>query len=85
VGAVTSRKTRPEGRSGTGAPCGTISALGDRAPLLLEPRQGQLEGGNKLTRFPLQAGIPDRTGVWRLEGDEGWVWPLQCRHSSRSH
>ena len=37
VGAVTSRKTRPEGRSGTGAPCGTISAFGDRAPLLLEP------------------------------------------------
>jgi hypothetical protein len=33
------RKTRPEGRSGSGAPCGTISAFGDRAPLLLEPRE----------------------------------------------
>jgi hypothetical protein len=41
-----------------------------------EVGEGQLMGGNQLTRGPLPAGIPDRDGVWRPRWDEGWLRPL---------
>jgi hypothetical protein len=47
--------------------------------------EGQLVGGNKLTRNPLPAGISDRDGEWPAERRLRWVPAFHSAHSRRSH
>jgi hypothetical protein len=69
-----------------GVQVGAGGALaGGELEVASEVGEGQLVRGNQLSRLPLPAGIPDLAWRWWLEGDEGWVWPLQRRHCSRSH